>query len=154
MRNKKIRNATECSADGIDFKSILERTVYLYLKSVGITPKYEAIRFPIWNREKFSVPYYDRYGKTFMRITRKPTIVHYTPDFVFTTDDTTVYLEVKGFKNDVVPYKIRLFRELLEELSKSSDTRLCYAVVYCLEDLKILLNDLRNSSKVSTFVKN
>lgn len=152
--NKKIRNATECSADGINFKSILERTVYLYLKSVGIIPKYEAVRFPIWDRDKFSVPYYDRYGKTFKKITRKPTIVHYTPDFIFTINDTIVYLEVKGFKNDVVPYKIRLFRELLEELSKNSDKKLCYAVVYSLKDLKILLNDLQNSSEVSTFIEN
>lgn len=145
MENRKIRNATKCSADGIEFKSKTERSVYLYLKSINIIPKYEMIRFPIWNRKQFLVPYYDRYGNTFMKITRKPTVVHYTPDFIFTVNNTVVYLEVKGFKNDVTPYKIRLFREYLEELSKITDNKLCYAVVYSLRDLKTLLNDLQNS---------
>lgn len=139
--NKKIRNATKCSADGIEFKSILEKSIYQYLKSIGITPNYEGVKFTIWNRDKFSVPYYDRYGKTFKLITRKPTAVHYTPDFSFIINNITVYLEVKGFKNEVVPYKIRLFRDYLEDLSQTNKN-LCYAVVYSLRDLKFLLNDL------------
>lgn len=144
MENKKIKNATECSENGIVFRSKQERAIYRYLLSVGITPKYEAEKFIIWDRDKFSVPYYDRYGKTFKRITRKPTSVHYTPDFIFYVGDTKVILEVKGFKNDAVPYKIRLFRDVLENISNTTNEKLCYAVVYTIKDLKFLLSDLQN----------
>lgn len=143
--NKKIRNATICQEDGINFRSKQERAIYKYLLSVGITPKYEEEKFTIWDRGKFSVPFYDKFGKTFMRIDRKPTSVHYTPDFIFDVNGIKVILEVKGFKNDASPYKIRLFRDYLENWSNSSGEKLCYAIVYSIKDLKILLNDLQNS---------
>lgn len=151
--NKKIRNATVCQEDGINFRSKQERAIYKYLLSVGITPKYEAERFTIWDRDKFSVPFYDKFGKTFIRINRKPTAVHYTPDFIFDIGETKVILEVKGFKNDATPYKIRLFRDYLENRSNLTKEKLCYAVVYSIKDLKILLNDLKNTSEISTFVE-
>jgi Protein of unknown function (DUF1064). len=153
VANRKIKNATECELDGIKFRSKQERAVYKYLLSVGITPKYEAERFTIWDRDKFSVPFYDKYGKTFMRINRKPTAVHYTPDFIFNIGDTKVILEVKGFKNDAVPYKIRLFRDLLEKLKNDTGEKLCYAVVYTIKDLKFLLNDLQKSIVTPNFAK-
>lgn len=143
-RNKKIKNATECQENGITFKSKQERAVYKYLLSIGITPKYETERFTIWDRDKFSVPFYDKFGKTFMKINRKPTAVHYTPDFIFTINGIKVILEVKGFKNDAAPYKIRLFRDYLENISKSIKEKLCYAIVYSIKDVKTLLNDLQN----------
>lgn len=141
--NKKIKNATTCQYNNITFKSKKEASIYKYLISIGITPEYEPIKFTIWDRDSFSVPYYDRYGKTFKRLSRKPTAVHYTPDFIFTYNNIKVILEVKGFKNDVVPYKIRLFRDYLETLSDK--VSLCYAVVYTIKDLKFLLSDLQNS---------
>ena len=151
MSNRKIKNATECELDGIKFRSKQERAVYRYLLSVGITPLYESEKFTIWDRGKFSVPFYDKYGKTFMRINRKPTSVHYTPDFIFKVGDIKLILEVKGFKNDAVPYKIRLFRDLLEKIKEETGENLCYAVVYTIKDLKFLLNDLQNSQENSTF---
>jgi hypothetical protein len=113
--------------------------------SVGITPKYESERFTIWDRDSFSVPFYDKFGKTFKKITRKPTSVHYTPDFIFNVGNTKVILEVKGFKNDAVPYKTRLFRDLLEKIKEDTGENLCYAIVYTIKDLKFLLNDLQDS---------
>lgn len=144
--NRKIINATVCQEDGLIFRSKLERSIYKYLVSIGITPEYEKVKFAIWDRDKFSVPYYDRYGKVFKRITRKPTAVHYTPDFIFTYNGILVIVEAKGYKNDAVPYKIRLFRDYLEE---HNDGKLCYAVVYSVKDLKLLLNDLNNGKEKS-----
>lgn len=152
-RNRKIKNATECTLNGISFRSKQERAIYKYLLSVGIIPDYEAKRFTIWDRGKLSVPYYDKFGKTFMKITRKPTSVHYTPDFIFNIGDIKVILEVKGFKNDVTPYKIRLFRDYLEEWYNHTGDKLCYAVVYTIKDLKFLLSDLQNTLKSSTFAE-
>lgn len=143
MENRKIRNATEIEQDGIKFRSKLELRVYNYLKSVGINPKYEPEAIVLWEGKRFTVPYYDRYGKRFMRITRKPASVKYTPDFIFEYNDCLVYLEVKGFKNDVANYKIKLFRDWLEGFE---DEKLCYAVVYTIRDVKTLLEDLHNSN--------
>lgn len=138
--NKKIKNATLCEYNGIVFRSKQEMSIYKYLLSRNIVPEYEPQRFKIWDRDKFSVPYYDKYGKEFKRITRKPTSVHYTPDFIFKYKGMTVILEVKGFKNDVTPYKIRMFREYLDTHCDSKNT--CYAVVYTIKNLKSLLNDI------------
>lgn len=140
--NRKIKNATDCIIDGIEFKSLLEGRIYKYLKSIGIIPEYESKKFKIWDRDKFSFPYFDRYGKVFKKITRKPSPVHYTPDFIFTYKGFTVILEAKGFKNDVVNYKIRLFRELLDTL----EGNLCYAVVYSVKDVKTLLKCLNDET--------
>lgn len=144
--NKKIKNSTVCQDGDIVFKSKQEKAIYKYLQSIGITPGYEIEKFTIWDRAKFSIPYYDRYGKTFMKINRKPTPIHYTPDFIFKIEDIKVILEVKGFKNDVTPYKIKLFRDYLERINNATNKeKLCYAVVYSIKDLKFLLNDLQNT---------
>ena len=144
--NKKIKNATICEMNGITFRSKQEMSIYKYLLSLGITPKYEPFKFTIWDRDKLSVPYYDRYGKVFKRITRKPTAVHYTPDFIFNINGIEVILEVKGFKNDVTPYKIRLFRDYLDKRHNiNPNEKICYAVVYSIKDIKYLINDLKNN---------
>lgn len=144
IKNRKIRNATPIEYNGITFRSKLEKAVYIALMKRGITPDYEPNRIKIWSRDKFTIPYYDRFGKKgFKLITSKPLSVHYTPDFIFQYKEMTVYLEVKGFKNDVTPYKIRLFRDWLENNTKNS----CYAVVYSLGDLNALLKDLDDRQK-------
>lgn len=146
MENRKIRNATEIEYDGIKFKSKKEAGVYRYLKSIGINPDYEPVSIKIWDREKFTVPYYDRIGKTFRKVTSKPIRVSYTPDFIFEYEGYRVFLEVKGFKNDVANYKIRLFRDWLENIQATADKTLCYAVVYTKKELEFLLEDLHNSN--------
>lgn len=140
-KNKKIKGATVCFFNSITFRSKKELSVYKYLLSIGITPQYECTKFTIWDSPKMSVPYYDKYGEIFQRITRKPIAVHYTPDFIFDYKGIKVILEVKGFKNDVANYKIRLFRQYLEEHSKEGE-KLCYAVVYSIKNVKTLLNEL------------
>lgn len=147
MINNKIKNATSCEFQGISFKSKQEVAIYKYLLSIGITPEYEKQRFTIWNRAAFTVPYYDKYGKVFTKINRKPSPVNYTPDFIFTYNGIKVILEVKGFKNDVTPYKIRLFRDYLEDWYNITGNKMCYAVVYSIANLKFLLNELNTENK-------
>lgn len=142
MENKKIKGATKTEVEGIEFRSKLEASIYKYLKSIDITPDYEPISVKIWDRDSFSVPYYDKVGKNFRRITEKPRVVKYTPDFVFNYGIYKVILEVKGFKNDVAPYKIRMFRDWLEGTQCLCSAKYCYAVVYTIKDVKTLLADL------------
>lgn len=142
--NKKIKNARICQFDGITFKSAQEMSIYKHLLSVGITPQYEPERFTIWDKGAMTVLFYDRYGKTFKRIKRKPTAIHYTPDFIFNVGSIKVFLEVKGFSNDVFPYKAKLFRDYLENLPNKEN--LCYAIIYSIKDLKLLLDELQKST--------
>lgn len=145
--NKKIRNATPIIYDDIKFRSTLEKSIYKWLKDKDIQVEYEPIRCKIWDRKGFSVPYYDRAGiKPFGLIKSKPIAVHYTPDMIFIYKGVRVFLEVKGFKNDVTPYKIRLFREWLDKYSIETNTKCCYAVVYAIKDVNKLLELLDNES--------
>lgn len=147
MENKKIINATPTNFDGIEFRSKLEKSIYKSLIDKGIQVDYEPQKCKVWDRDGFSVPYYDRYGKKgFGLITSKPIAVHYTPDMVFDYKGTKVFLEVKGFKNDVTPYKIRMFREWLDKYQSETNIKCCYAVVYAIKDVNLLLNLLDNES--------
>lgn len=148
MENKKIINATQVSSNGISFNSKLEERLYRYLINRGIEVQYEPQKIKIWDCEKLSVPYYDKKGGVFQRITSKPTCITYTPDFIFVYKGTCVFLEAKGFSNDIFPYKAKLFREWLEKHSiQFAPAKYCYAVVYSIKNLELLLNDLDNESQ-------
>lgn len=147
MENKKIINATPTNYNGIEFRSGLEKSIYKALTDKGILADYEPIKCKIWDSSGFIVPYYDRQGKKpFGLVTSKPISVHYTPDIVFEYKGIKVFLEVKGFKNDVTPYKIRLFREWLDRYYMETGVRCCYAIVYAVKDVNTLLNLLDNES--------
>lgn len=140
--NKKIKNATPVISNGIRFRSRLEEKVYAYLLKKGITASYEPYKIKLWSIPKLTVPFFDRWGSKFKRITSKPRCITYEPDFTFTYNNIYVFLEVKGFKNDVFPYKVKLFRQWLEEKSKESDVKYCYAIVYAIKDLETLFKYL------------
>lgn len=142
--NKKILNATTTRVADISFKSQLEARLYKAMQNMGLDVDYEPQRCKIWDRQSFSVPYFDRVGKVFKRVTSKPIAVHYTPDFIFDYKGIKVFLEAKGFKNDVAPYKARLFRDWLEEYTRENHVRAVYAVVYSIRDLQQLLKELDN----------
>lgn len=138
--------------DGIHFRSKLEARIYRALQKATTNIHYEAERIKLWDRQKFSVPYYNRVGKKgFIKVTTKPLPIHYTPDFTFKYKGYTVYLEVKGYQNDVTTYKIRLFRDWLESYSHKTTDKLCYAVVHSEKDLTLLLKNLEESEKATTF---
>lgn len=147
MENKKIINATPTEYNGIKFRSKLEKSIYKALTDKGIQVEYEPIRCKIWDSNGFTVPYYDRIGKKpFGLVTSKPIAVHYTPDMVFEYKGIKVFLENKGFQNEVFPYKVRLFRDWLDNYSHETGIRCCYAVVYAVKDVNTLLNLLDNES--------
>lgn len=60
MANKKIRNATQSSSEGITFKSQLEKSIYDTLLQQGFTPQYEPITFTLWNGFAPITPFYDK----------------------------------------------------------------------------------------------
>lgn len=150
--NKKIRGATITEYDGKTFKSKLEVGIYKYLQSISIKTDYEVEKILIWDSGNLTVPYFDKWGKTFQHIKRKASGITYTPDFVFNYKGITVFLEAKGFKNDVTPYKIKLFRKWLEvNKYKTFNNKVCFAVVYSVKNLKEFLLELDNLIKNNTF---
>ena len=116
MSNKKIKNATQNTVDGINFKSRLEAIIYKILKEKGFDPKYEPFKFTIWEGYRPTVPFYDRNSNTgLLRCNKKKLIsITYTPDFCFEYKNLFVIIEAKGMENDVFPIKKKLFRKYLE----------------------------------------
>lgn len=123
MTNRKILNATHVEVDGIQMKSKIERTIYLALKEMGITPQYEGETFTYWKDRKPKTLFYDRNHKRQLRLNMKKLIsIKYTPDFIFMYDGIKVIIEVKGWENDSFPLRKKLFRGYLDTLP--------YPVVY------------------------
>lgn len=113
--NKKIKNATKKTYDGINFKSITEVMVYKILKEKGYDVKYEPIKFKIVEGFKSNIPFYIKKGNNLQLNMDKQRAITYTPDFVLMKDNKHIFIEVKGYTNDVYPYKRKLFRKYLDK---------------------------------------
>lgn len=128
VENKKIRNTQAHSYEGIKFRSGLEVTCFKILKEKNISPIYEAKHYALFEGYTPQVPFYSK--NTFKRKNKRISVVSsstvidsrkvaswiYTPDFYFEYGDYIVHIEVKGFRNDVARYKIKLFRYQLEAM--------------------------------------
>lgn len=127
--NKKVRNATVCRADGIEFKSKLEKFCYLYFKSENLMLKYEqdktvimhgfntGDKVNVWMRRKTTGTnkYHLRKSKAFVGMM-------YTPDFSFTAGEDIFYIETKGKANDAYPLRRKMF---IAKLVKQADELGC-----------------------------
>ena len=131
QENKKIKNATECSYNGIKFKSELEKKSYIMLQSEGFNPEYEAHTFNVLDGKKFSVPCYDVHNDRKLKRNvwgkndYKSQSIKYTPDFIFFITNSSgarimIVVECKGFPNDRYIYVKKLFRKWLEDNSPHS----------------------------------
>lgn len=118
MENKKIKNATKTTSDGISFRSSLESLIYRTLLENGITPEYESRTFEFVPRLRPSVPFFNRVGKVFGLEMKPLQPITYTPDFTFDYNGMLIVVEAKGFENDVYPVKKNLFRRYLEDLAQ------------------------------------
>lgn len=116
MKNKKIKNATEVSSSGIQFKSQLESMIYKVLKENNIDPKYESKTFEFIPKLRPTVPFYNRVSGVFGLDMKPIRPITYTPDFIFDYNGILVIIEAKGFENDVFYVKKNLFRRYLETL--------------------------------------
>jgi ribosomal protein S8 len=116
VENKKIKNATSTTVDGIEFKSKMEARVYQILVSEGLNPEYESKTITLWEGFTPTIPYYKK-TKGSLNYLEKAKVrnITYTPDFYFNYNGLNVYIEVKGFVNDVFPVKKKMFRKYLEE---------------------------------------
>lgn len=156
--NKKIANATSVSLSGIKFKSKLERTVYTTLKENGFNPEYEIKTFVLIDSFIPKTPFYDKetdkqFAKrkekeksfTPRKLVLKSGVVQsikYTPDFYFNYKGINVYIEAKGFENNVFYIKKKLFIRLLDSMNVSS----LYFEIYTKNQLLQAIDIIKNST--------
>lgn len=96
-KNRKIKNATITEWNGIKFKSKFEAICAKTLANNGIDFEYELRTFVLFN------------GFKGMENGKKTTYrdITYTPDFML--NKHKIFLEIKGYPNDVYPYKKKMF---------------------------------------------
>lgn len=115
--NKKIKNAKECTFNGITFKSQLEYNFYKTLIAAGLNPDYELMKFVLMEGFKPTVPFFNRSkSKVFRLDMQKIRDITYTPDFTILYNDILFIIEAKGIENDTFPLKKKLFRKILESM--------------------------------------
>lgn len=113
--NKKIKNASPTSQDGLNFKSALEKTIYNTLVGQGINPAYESVKYDLSGTIKPTQVFYVRSTSFGFHYEMRPlSKITYTPDFTFEYNGIFVIVEAKGIENDVFPLKKNLFRKLME----------------------------------------
>lgn len=144
--NKKIRNATICSTGNITFKSQLEKSVYNTLQQSGFDPQYEPKTYVLWDGFIPITPFYDKESNTQQRKRLKDgdtnkskilvqkigkiTGIRYTPDFYFRYGKLDVYIETKGFENDVFYIKKKMFRHFLDQRFNSTGQHSIFFEIY------------------------
>ena len=132
--NKKIRHAEP----GIKFRSKLEERIAGELKSQGISFRYEPEKISLVEGFHCDVPFF------IDSILHKEKVraITYTPDFKAIINGYTVYIEAKGYANDIYPLKRKLFLKYLR-----GKERHIFAEVHNVRGLKntiIKINQLPN----------
>lgn len=146
QENKKIRNATICQNGNITFKSQLEKSVYNTLQQLGFNPQYEPETHVLWDAFDPITPFYDKEtdtqykkrieegdsNKSKLLIHKKGKItgIRYTPDFYFKYGKLDVYIETKGFENDIFYIKKKMFRYLLDQKFNSTGQHSIFFEIY------------------------
>lgn len=143
MENKKIKGATPLVVNNIRFKSKIEASVYKHLLQAGFDPVYEGMTFTLWEGFKPTVPYYSKSNKLNNSKLRDIT---YTPDFTFMYGGRLIVIEVKGYTNDVFPYKFKMFRKLMEEKPYIGNTLIFE--VFSIKQLKECINIIKNYDSI------
>lgn len=141
-KNKKILNAEECTFNDKKFKSKLERSAYMVFRSLGIDVEYELEPYVLlegWCPKVKTIIHGDD-NKTKKGSNKKIMDWKYTPDFVFTKNDKKYFVEMKGFGNDTLPLKRKMFIKYLEN-NFDPDT-VEYWEVYSITELRKLLSEI------------
>lgn len=150
-RNEKIRNATVCQTGNLTFKSQLEKSVYNTLQQLGFNPQYEPETHTLWDGFDPVTPFYDKESDTqqkkrledgdknkskiLVHKKGKITGIRYTPDFYFKYGKLDVYIETKGFENDVFYIKKKMFRHFLDKRYNDTGQHSIFFEIYTKKQL-------------------
>lgn len=124
MKNKKIKGAEVITYDGVTFKSRLEKNCYVALQESGLQFEYEPDVIEVLKETRMKAVWlYESKkinGEKFKRLVKSSDLlqkIKYTPDFKLVLGNLIVYVDSKGYANDVFPYKKKMFVQHLENLN-------------------------------------
>lgn len=119
--NKKVKNATSVTIDGIKFKSKLEAYTYSRFKEENIPLTYESKRFEL-------LPKFEFQNKKIRSIT-------YLPDFI----GDKFIIECKGYRTDSWPLREKLFNYYLYTHEPNTE----FYVVHTQKQVDALIDKLK-----------
>lgn len=149
--NKKIRNATHQVFDGIEFKSGLEVSCYKIMKEAGIPFEYESMKivlhkgFHLADNVHYYRPKKKSIGNALHACSRKILDITYTPDFVVKSKNFLILIDVKGYKNDVYVYKLKLLLNILSK--QNSDRQYYFYEPHTIAQMRQMTNDIKGLLK-------
>lgn len=161
MENKKIRNAQKNEYEGIQFKSISEKQVYIGLKEAGFDVLYEPYTYTLVDSFIPKTLFYDKETpkQRTKRIasgenedkhtilipkTSKVSPIKYTPDFMVVYNGVIYHIEVKGKENDVYYLKKKLFRRYLDKEFEKTGQESMFFEVYTKHQLNQVIDIMKN----------
>lgn len=163
MSNKKVRNATVCKKGTITFKSVLEKNCFTCLEEHGLNPQYEPKKFVIFNSFTPITPFYDKEtdtqqkkrveslgkqsGKELRLCNGLIQPITYTPDIYIKYNNYDIWIECKGFTNDVFPYKKKMFRKLLDDIYHNTGQKSVYFEIYSKKQLLQAIDIIKEYGK-------
>ena len=121
--NKKVRNATATTFNGIKFKSKLEKFTYQCLRVAGIPFKYEEDRFVLIDKFIYTGECIEKKKKkgknVFIKSSENISQATYLPDF--TNLEQGWIIECKGLRTEAFNLRWKLFKNMLAKQKKSYD---------------------------------
>jgi hypothetical protein len=148
-KNRKIRGSKITEVDGIRFRSKIESCCYQKLKESGFNFSYEKDKLIILNKFKPNISVFLPHKKISDHVVETNCMIReisYLTDFtVYINGDTIVYLEIKGYPNDVYPIKRKL---IINYLNSLRDKTYIFAEVHNLKQLDSLISKLKEKYHV------
>lgn len=128
------------------FKSKLEVQCYKILLENNFNPLYEYKTFVIWRGFKPTIPFYEKDKNNHNKLSMHKIIdIKYTPDFIFKYGNLNIFIEIKGFENDVFYIKKKLFRKYLETLYDKYRIKSLYFEIYNKTQLLDAINIIKET---------
>ena len=106
-------NSKKTSYNGIDFQSLLEKTMYKLLHDEKIDVAYEEKTFTIFDALVYPQACYEGTKKKLYNKGSKIRPITYTPDFV--DPNGKWIIETKGYANESFPLRWKLFKRHLKD---------------------------------------
>lgn len=153
MSNQKIRGASSRVYQGIKFDSKLEMECFKLLQDENIPFLYNQVTIqlvPGFRLEKVHFYKYYKKNKEFIEYKTKKgeklklTSMTFTPDFYIEHRDNIIFIETKGFPNDVYPYKRKLFFYAIESNELYSEKKVYFFEPSSIKQVKDTIEILKN----------
>ena len=150
--NKKVRNATATTFNGVKFKSKLEKFTYQCLRVAGIPFKYEEDRFVLIDKFIYKGECIEKKKKkgknVFIKASGNISQATYLPDF--TNLEQGWIIECKGLRTEAFNLRWKLFKNMLVKQKKSYDLYMPGTqkqIMEVIEKLKLKNNDFKGGQE-------